>query len=115
MKIAVASDDRKTISHHFGRATGFVIFEVENNSIINQEYRKNIGKSTGECGSCNHDVMINNIKDCDVLISYGMGRRIYDDLTKDNIQVVVTDEETVDAAVKRFIKKELENRLDKLH
>ena len=115
MRIAVASDDRKTISHHFGSALGFVIFEIHDNRVINQEYRKNIGKSTGECGSCNHDVMINNIKDCDVLISYGMGRRIYDDLTKNNIQAVVTDEETVDAAVERFIKKELENRLDKLH
>jgi predicted Fe-Mo cluster-binding NifX family protein len=115
MRIAVASDDRKTISHHFGRALGFKIFVMEDNRIINQEYRKNIGKSTGECGSCNHDVMINNIRDCDVLISYGMGRRIYDDLTKNNIQAVVTDEETVDAAVKRFIKKELENRTDKLH
>ena len=115
MRIAVASDDRKTISHHFGSALGFEIFEIKDNRVINQEYRKNIGKSTGECGSCNHDIMINNIKDCDVLISYGMGRRIYDDLIKNNIQAVVTDEESVDAAVKRFIKKELENRTDKLH
>ena len=115
MRIAVASDDGKTISHHFGRALGFQIFEIKNDRITNQVYRKNIGKSNGECGSCNHDVIIYNIKDCDVLISYGMGRRIYDDLTKNNIQVVVSDEETVDAAVKRFIKKELENRLDKLH
>jgi predicted Fe-Mo cluster-binding NifX family protein len=115
MKIAVASDDRKTISHHFGRASGFEIFEIKNNRIFNQVYRKNIGKRTGECGSCNHDVMITNLKDCDVLICYGMGRRIYDDLTKNNIQAVVTDEKTVDEAVKKFIKKELENRLDKLH
>lgn len=115
MKIAVASDDRKTISHHFGSASGFEIFEIRNNKIVNQEYRKNIGKNTGECGSCDHDIMIENIRDCAIVISYGMGQRIYADLTKNNIQAVVTDEETVDAAVKRYMKKELENRLNKLH
>jgi predicted Fe-Mo cluster-binding NifX family protein len=115
MKIAVASDDRKTISHHFGSALGFEIFEIKDNKIVKQEYRKNIGKSSGECGSCNHDVMIDNIKDCDVIISYGMGRRIYDDLTKNNIQAVVTEEKTVNEAINKFIKNKLNNRLDKLH
>jgi len=33
MKIAIASDDGKTISSHFGRTKGFVIFEVEDKEI----------------------------------------------------------------------------------
>jgi len=115
MKIAVASDEGKTISHHFGRALGFVIFEVKDNEIIGQEYRKNIGKNTGECGSCNHGMMIDNLRDCHVIISYGMGRRIYEDLTKNNIFPVVTDEETVEGAIHKYIKSVLENRVDKLH
>jgi predicted Fe-Mo cluster-binding NifX family protein len=115
MKIAIASDDEIHIANHFGRALGFVIFEIENDVILNKEYRKNIGKHTGECGSCDHDTMINNIKDCDVVISYGMGRRIFADLSKNNLKAVVTDVYTVDEAVKKFINNELKNRLDKLH
>lgn len=115
MKIAVASDDRINISHHFGSAIGFEIFEINDSKIISQEYRENVGKNTGECGSCNHDIMIQNIKDCKVVISYGMGKRIYHDLTKNNIQAVVTDEITIKDAIDRFINNELKNRLEKLH
>jgi len=115
MKIAVASDDKKTISEHVGRACGFVVFEIQNEVIISQEYRDNIGKSTGECHSCDHETMINNIKDCEAVISYGMGQRIYADLLKHNIKAIVTDEKTVTDAVHQFIKNTLKNRTDKLH
>jgi predicted Fe-Mo cluster-binding NifX family protein len=115
MKIAVASDDQKTISEHFGRACGFMVFEIQNDAIIAQEYRDNIGKSTGECHSCDHATMINNIKDCDVVISYGMGQRIYADLLQHNIMAIVTDERTVTNAVNQFLKNTLKNRTDKLH
>ena len=115
MKVAVASDDSIHISAHFGRALGFEVFNIEENEIISQERRENIGRSNGECGSCDHNTMIDNIKDCDVVICYGMGKRIYDDLTEYNIQAFVTDEKTVNAAIKKFINKELTNRLDKLH
>ena len=115
MKIAVASDDQTTISEHFGRACGFMVFEIQNDAILSQEYRDNIGKSTGECHSCDHETMINNIKDCDVVISYGMGQRIYADLLKHNIMAIVTEERTVTDAVNQFIKNKLNNRIDKLH
>ena len=115
MKIAVATDDRINISHHFGSAFGFEIFEIIDNEIVSQEYRENIGKNTGECGSCNHNIMIENIKDCRVIISFGMGKRIYHDLIRNNIQAVVTDEVTIKNAIDRYIKNELKNRLEKLH
>jgi predicted Fe-Mo cluster-binding NifX family protein len=114
MKNAVVSNDQKTISEHFGRACGFMVFEIENNTILKQEYRENIGKSTGECHSCNHDMMINNIKDCDMVISFGMGQRIYADLEKNNILAIVTDERTVIDAVNQYLEHKLNNRLDKL-
>ena len=115
MKIAVASDDRINISHHFGSANGFEIFDIKDNIIVNQKYRENIGRNTGECGSCNHDIMIENIKDCEVVISYGMGKRIYSDLQKNNIQAVVTDETTIINAIESFINNKLKNRIEKLH
>jgi predicted Fe-Mo cluster-binding NifX family protein len=115
MKIAIASDDKITISHHFGRAKGFMIFDLANDKVLSEEYRENVGKSNGECGSCNHSLMINNIKDCELVISYGMGQHIYDDLSENNIKAVVTEEKTVKDALNKFIKNDLKNRTDKLH
>ncbi len=115
MKVAIASDDGKMISSHFGRALGFVIFNLDEKRIINQEYRNNLGKSKGECGSCDHATMINNIKDCQVVISYGMGQKIYQDLIKNKISAIVTEEKNVKDAINKFMDFTLKNRLDKLH
>ncbi|MEM3370931.1 MAG: NifB/NifX family molybdenum-iron cluster-binding protein [Candidatus Woesearchaeota archaeon] len=115
MKIAIASDDKKTISPHFGRAMGFVVFDIQNGKVINRTYRENIGKSSSECGSCDHSAMIKNVKDCEIVISYGMGQRIYSDLVNSNITPIVTEERTVDEALNKFLKNQLKNRIDKLH
>ncbi len=115
MKIAIASDDKTLISHHFGKALGFMVFDIQKNKIVSKSYRENIGKNSGECGSCNHSTMINNIKDCEVVISYGMGQRIYNDLIISKITPLVTQENNVDDALKKYLKNQLINRKDKLH
>jgi len=115
MKIAIATDDKINISNHFGRAKGFMVFQLEDDKVISEEYRENIGKSDGSCGSCNHSAMIGNIKDCQVVISYGMGQKIYDDLTENKINAVITEEKTVKEAMVRFLGNDLKNRTDKLH
>jgi len=115
MKIAVASDDGTTISHHFGRAMGFVVFDVEGNEVKGREYRQSKGKHSGECGSCDHATMIDNIKDCKYVICYGMGRRIYDDLLQARVTPIVTEEELVDRALERFVSGALKDRPEKLH
>jgi predicted Fe-Mo cluster-binding NifX family protein len=115
MKIAVASDDKKTISHHFGRAVGFIIFEIKKGEIAEKEYRENIGKSTGQCHTCNHSMMINNIKDCESVISHGMGMGIYQDLQSNKIKAIVTDESIAEEAVKKYLSGKLSNRIDRLH
>ena len=82
MKLAIASDDGKYISNHFGRATGFSIFDIVQNEIVHEERRDNIGRHQGTCGSCNHAEMIENIRDCTVLISHGMGMSIPQSISK---------------------------------
>ncbi len=115
MKIAVASDDERTISHHFGRAMGFVVFDIDTTEVKGRSYRQNKGKHSGECGSCDHGTMIGNISDCQYVICYGMGRRIYDDLVQARITPIVTEEEEVDRALERFISGALKDRPEKLH
>jgi len=116
MKIAIASDDRKTISAHFGRTRGFVIFEIEGKEIKKQEYRDNTFTSHARgLEGANHAInrhgpIIEALKDCQVIISHGMGRRIYDDLKNAGIEVFVTDEIDVKSALNLFIAGQLMDR-----
>ncbi len=115
MKIAVVSDDKESICHHFGKARGFLVFEIDDKKIVKTQYRENSGRNTGECGSCNHSRMIENIKDCKAVISFGMGRGIFNDLEKHGIDAIVTDEENAISAVNKYLQNDLQNRTDKLH
>ena len=42
-KIAVITDDGKTISQHFGRAPYYLVATVENGQIVNREMRNKLG------------------------------------------------------------------------
>lgn len=59
--------------------------------------------------------MIKNIKDCDFVISFGMGKKIYEDLLENKIIPVVTEESNVNKAIQLFLNNSLINRKDKLH
>lgn len=122
MKIAVASDDGKIISSHFGRTRGFVIFEIENGEIKDRKYIPNTftghARGSHHLGTHHYDshaAIIENLKDCKAVISHGMGRRLYDDLTSAGVEVYVTNETDVDRAVELYIKGELINLLELLH
>jgi len=122
MKIAIASDDGKIVSSHFGRTRGFVIFEVEGNDIKSREYLPNTftGHARGmhERGIHHqydtHSAIIEALKDVKVVISHGMGRRLYDDLKNAGIDVYVTDETDVDEVIKLFLDGRLTNIEDLL-
>ncbi len=119
MKIGIASDDKKSIAQHFGRTLGFVIAEIEGGKVISEEYRENTfsmhmqqkGHQQGEHHQNkhghSHTTILTALSDCDVVLARGMGRRIYDDLRGANIQSVITDQITVDGAIKAFIEGDL--------
>ncbi|MCM8784975.1 MAG: NifB/NifX family molybdenum-iron cluster-binding protein [Candidatus Omnitrophica bacterium] len=109
MKIAIASDDGKTISSHFGRTKGFVIFEVEGKEIKGQKYLLNTftGHARGleDTGHeiDRHTPILNALKDCKAVISHGMGMRIYNDLKEAGIEVFVTEETDVKNAFDLYL------------
>jgi len=45
MKIAVISDDRVTVSQHFGRAEMYVVLTIEDGRIVAEETRPKLGHS----------------------------------------------------------------------
>ena len=115
MKIAIATDDGKTIASHFGRAKGFTIFTIDGSTITNKEYR--INNFTGHALELEHsdhnidrhEPILRALNDCNTVISHGMGRRIYNDLRNAGIQSLITDETRVKSAMKAFIEGTLQD------
>ena len=106
MKIAAVTNNGKTISTHFGQASHYVVVTVEDGKVTAREMREKMGhqdfiregESEGEgghghgrghgCGGAGqkrHARMISTIADCDVLVSRGMGRGIYEHLKREGI------------------------------
>jgi len=113
MKVAIASDDERTISSHFGQTRGFVVFEVEGREVKNREYRPNTftGHARG-LESAGHEIdrhgpILSALSDCKAVLSHGMGRRIYDDLKGAGIEAFITDEMEVQKAIDLYLNGEL--------
>ncbi len=119
MKIAIASDDKKNISDHFGRTKGFIIYEIENGSMKNKEYRINDftfhvqGMVDAPHAIDRHAGILDALNDCQAVISNGMGRRIYDDLQSANIDAFIVHETIAEEALNLYLKNELLDNPDK--
>lgn len=133
MKIAVITDDGKTISKHFGRAAYYMVVTIEGGKEINRELREKPGHQQfhtqgqeehqhpeGQHGfdpasHTRHSSMAQVIADCKVLICGGMGMGAYSSLQALNIQPVVTDLDDVDGAVQAFLDGKLIDHTELLH
>ena len=130
MKIAVVSDDTKTVSAHFGRAQYYLIYTVENGKIIEQETRAKPGhkQSDGEQheshnephgtaphSEARHSNMMDVIMDCDVVLTRGMGKGAYESLKIRSIQPIITDIHEIQAAVEAYLSGNLIDHVELLH
>jgi transcriptional regulator with XRE-family HTH domain/predicted Fe-Mo cluster-binding NifX family protein len=132
MKIAVITDDGKTISQHFGRAAYYLVLTIEEGKVVQREMRPKMGHSqfSGEnhaevvtpaghgmdsASHTKHTSMAGTISDCKVLLCGGMGMGAYDSMRQLNIQPVVTDLSDIDAAVEAFISGKLIDHTELLH
>jgi len=115
MKVAIVSDDQRTIARHFGRARGFVIAEIEDCKVIKTSYRENDltshGRGGGEQhqGPHSHSRILDGLRGCEAVIAMGMGRRLYDDLHQAGIKAVITVESDVQQALQAYIAGMLED------
>ncbi len=82
MKIAVATDDGRTISAHFGRAAYYAILTIENGQItaramvekpVHHHHHHNDPHHEGGHHHHDHHAMIDPIADCQVAIARGYG------------------------------------------
>jgi predicted Fe-Mo cluster-binding NifX family protein len=131
MKIAVITDDGKTISQHFGRAPYYMVLTIKEGKIVNREMRDKLGHNlfsaigpeehpTGQHGldPASHDKhaqMAGSISDCEVLICGGMGRGAYESMRLLNIKPVVTEIQDIEEAAQAYLDGKLVDHDEMLH
>ena len=131
MKIAVVTVDGNTVSQHFGRSPYYAVVTVENGEVKSREMRqRGVGhfapqgskhsehhEENGRHGygpeaRMSHAAMAQEISDCQVLIAGGMGSGAYENLKEAGLNVILTDMEMIDDAVKAQISGSLKNLAD---
>ena len=124
MRIAVATNNKKTVAGHIGRCNGFLIYHIAEKQIKKIEYRENTfthhrqgghheGQNQdgdGNGGRHGHRRLMNGIGDCRYLIFQSGGWRIIEDLKANNIIPIVTDERITDDAVTKLIDGKLDEK-----
>jgi predicted Fe-Mo cluster-binding NifX family protein len=120
MKIAVVSDDEKTISTHFGQARYYVVLTVKDGEVIEWETRPKVHQSQfagehhhhGEESDMHgmdrqaqhrHARMMETIDDCQALIARGMRQGAHYSLTARGIKPVLTDIQDIEEAVEAYL------------
>ncbi len=134
MKIAVVTEDRTTISQHFGRAPFYLVVTVEDGRVVSREVRDKLGPSqfSGQGPEAPHEPdprghgfdpasqdrhvrMTAAIVDCEVLLARGMGAGAYESMKQAGIRPVVTDIANIDDAVAAFLGGTLADHPEALH
>jgi predicted Fe-Mo cluster-binding NifX family protein len=131
MKIAVVTDDQKTISAHFGRAQYYLVFNIENGKITGSESRPKANHNhfagqehahehaeqhgTDPQSENKHASMLDTIVDCQVLVARGMGQGAYDSMVFRNIHPIITNISDAQAAVESYLAGSIDDHPEKLH
>lgn len=118
MKVAVASSDGTHISPHFGRSSHFLVFNLEGGKIVGKELRSNTftAHARGEChgqgehdhGAKSHDSIVEALRDCNVVLCYGMGWRAAEALSHGGVRPYILGQQcTPEGAVALFVEGKL--------
>ena len=99
MRIAVASQNRVTVTSHAGRCRRFWIYDVQDGAIIR---RVLIELEREETLHASHDAP-HPIYRTDVLITGGLGAGLVNRLARHGVTAVATSEEDPDRAVRKFL------------
>ena len=105
VKIAFPTEDDETISAHFGRAPFFTVVTLNEGEAPQFEKRSKAfhgsTEHTPEVGQHDHDhhPMFAPIADCQVLIAGGMGQPAFDHAVAAGLEVLMTGEKSIAAAV----------------
>ncbi len=131
MKIALITEDGKSVSRHFGRAPYYLVLTVVNGQIVNREMRDKLNHSHlanephehqhgqrhgfGPEEEDWHTRMAQPIKDCEAVLCGGMGAGAYQSLQVAGIRPIVTDLRDIEAAAQAYIEGKIVDHTELLH
>ncbi len=123
MKIAIVTNNGKTVSQHFGRAPYFKIIEIKDGKVTGEELRERLSRHSTHnhqnehhaggghgAGMREHHLkMVSEISDCNILIAGGMGAGAYQHFVQAGLEVILTDKKFISDVVEAYLKGELKN------
>jgi predicted Fe-Mo cluster-binding NifX family protein len=131
MKIAIVTDDGRSVSGHFGRARSYAVLTVEDGAIVARELRPKfaphllgdpepehpagVPHGVDPASQLRHDQMADTIADCQALIAGGMGQGAYERFRALGIRPIVTALPDVDAAALACAAGTLVDHTERLH
>jgi predicted Fe-Mo cluster-binding NifX family protein len=133
MKVAIITDDGKTVCQHFGRANYYAVLTIEEGQIVQREMREKLshrhfaneahehahepGQRHGfdATSQSRHAQMSLTIADCEALICRGMGAGAYESMKERGIRPIVTDIQAIDEAALAYASGILVDHVEKLH
>ncbi|WP_457636668.1 NifB/NifX family molybdenum-iron cluster-binding protein [Oceanithermus sp.] len=130
MKLAIVTDDGRTVSQHFGRAAFYLVVETAGGEVKSRELRPRKtphaaghdhehhhghGHGTAPRAAERHAAMTEQIKDCELLVAGGMGQGAVRAMEEAGIRVVLTDLPSVDDVLRELAAGNLRNRSGRMH
>jgi predicted Fe-Mo cluster-binding NifX family protein len=100
MKIAVTSQNRKTVTQHAGRCRKFLLFHIVEGQVAKKELLE-LPKEQSFRESSSQ--LPHPLDDIDVLITRGMGSGLAMRLKQKGIESVTTEDDDPDAAVHQYL------------
>lgn len=105
MKLAVATNDKETISKdYFKDSNYYLVYEILNGKIVSEELREN--RSSGESNlNANEqmDQILDLLKDCTIFLGKQMDKKSLTSISSQNIDVIITTKENVNETVSSFL------------
>ena len=111
MKIAIGTDDKKTIRKgHFGESRYYLVIEILNAQIVGEELRENPYLESGKAKK-NHgqpEEIISLLHDCSLFMARNMGKKSLTEISSRKIDCIFTNIENIGQAISSYLDGKLE-------
>lgn len=114
-KIAIPTDDGETISRHFGSARYFQVISPDGGQVAMREKGGHDHDHGHHEHGQGHGGKFELLHDCAVLIGAGMGQPAYDRLQRMGLEVILTGEKQIAAALEKYRAGTLRSDMRRVH
>ena len=137
-KVAIVTDDGRTVAQHFGRAAYYLVVTLADGEVVNRELRPRATPhaagnrhhhehghehghghghehGTGPAAAARHAAMAAQIADCQVLIAGGMGRGAVNAMEAAGLRVALTNLSSIEAVIAALAAGKLQNESGRMH